>query len=104
MKKFLIFVIFIVLVISATLIFDKGKFMKKENLNTNKPEKELIREPVANGSFYPNSKKELEDMIDKYMSDARRPTLLDRNVQALIVPHAGYQFSAVRTGHWRPLA
>jgi len=92
MKKFLIFVIFIVLIISATIIFDKGKFMKKENTNFNNPKEELIREPVAAGSFYPNSKEELENMIDKYLWEVECPTL-EGDVWALIVPHAGYQFS-----------
>jgi len=52
----------------------------------------LVREPVAAGSFYPGLKEELENMIDKYMLEVEPPTS-KKHIRALIVPHAGYQFS-----------
>ena len=91
-KKVLIFVIFIVLVVGAALIFDENKSMKKEDSNFSKNEEELVREPVAAGSFYPGLKEELENMIDKYMLEVESPTS-KKHIRALIVPHAGYQFS-----------
>ncbi len=92
MKKFLIFVIFIIVVIAAVLIFDKNESMKKENSSLNKTKEELIREPVAAGSFYPDSKEELENIIDNYMSEVEPPTS-GEDIRALIVPHAGYVYS-----------
>jgi len=87
MKKAIIFVIFILLVIGVTLIFDKHIFMKKQD-----KEKELVREPAVAGQFYPGTEKELSSVVDEYLSKAELPKL-DQHIRALIVPHAGYPYS-----------
>jgi len=89
MKKALIFVILIVLVIGASLIFDRGGNMEKDSNNI---DEELIREPAAAGSFYPGAKQELENAIDEYLKGVRLPSV-GKYARGLIVPHAGYQFS-----------
>jgi hypothetical protein len=89
MKKVLIFVIFIVLVVGAALIFDRGEDMKKED---SKKEELPIREPAVAGAFYSGSKEGLENVIDEYLLRAKLPKI-EKYVRALIVPHAGYQFS-----------
>ena len=50
------------------------------------------REPVVAGKFYPEDPVELKEMIDKFISDV--PDIeIDSNIFALILPHAGYEFS-----------
>jgi len=51
-----------------------------------------IRRPAVAGQFYPADKKELESEIEKYLSAAPR-TKIDGDVAAIMVPHAGYEFS-----------
>jgi len=95
MKKVLFFVIFIVLVVGAVLIFDQKIFMKKEKDNNQSvlgKAEESIREPAFAGSFYPANKEELAESIDKFMLEAK-PSTLDKEILALIVPHAGYDYS-----------
>jgi len=88
MKKILIFIVFIVLVIGLSLIVDQGIFIKKESII----EKEkIIRQPAVAGTFYPESEKELNRMIDSFLEKADKES--DERIQALIVPHAGYQYS-----------
>jgi len=87
MKKVLIFVIVILLVIGAALIFDKGIFMKKQD-----KEKGLVREPAVAGAFYPAGKVELSSILDEYLSKAEIPAV-GKYIRALIVPHAGYVYS-----------
>ena len=89
MKKVLIFVIFIVLVVGAALIFDKGEDMNKED---SKKEELLVREPAVAGAFYPAEAASLSGIVDKYMLEVESPTL-GKYVRGLIVPHAGYVYS-----------
>jgi len=97
MKKVLIFVIFIILVVGAALIFDKDKNMQEEDLE-DKEELTLsevegpIREPTVAGAFYPGTKQELESLIDKYFSEVE-PRKIGKYVRGLVVPHAGYAYS-----------
>lgn len=90
MKIFLIFVIFIVVVVGAALVFDKDKNMEEKD--SNNINKGPIREPAVVGAFYPGTKTELSEMVDKYLSEVEPPTV-GKYVRGLIVPHAGYQFS-----------
>ncbi len=107
MKKVLVFVIFIVLVIGAALIFDKP--LKVRDLGSvggeSMPEKDSnkegqapsevegqVREPVVAGTFYPAGKVELSSILDEYLSEIESP-IVEKYVRGLIVPHAGYQFS-----------
>ena len=50
-----------------------------------------IVSPLA-GSWYPSNKEILQLQIDKYLNKAKPQKL--GNVIALILPHAGYEFSA----------
>lgn len=91
MKKVLIFVILVVIVIGLCLIFDKRKQKNMVEGNLNK-QQELIREPAVAGAFYPDTKQELEETINKFISQAKIPKT-GKHVRGLIVPHAGYAYS-----------
>ena len=93
MKKVIFFAIFIILVIGAVLIIDQG-IMKNEKSEekTSKTGQGIIREPVATGAFYPNNEAELSSMIEGFLEKVELPEL-DKNIQAIIVPHAGYVYS-----------
>jgi len=92
MKKVLIFAIFILVVIIAVLIVDKS-IMKKEIKNEDK-----IRKSIAAGQFYPGDKAELDSMVDGFLQEAETPEL-SGNIRALIVPHAGYEYSGQVAGY-----
>lgn len=51
-----------------------------------------IRKTVVAGSFYPNSKKELENYFNQFNSIDLNSDSFD-DIKALIVPHAGYVYS-----------
>ena len=53
----------------------------------------IIRNPAVAGQFYPADKNELSQMIDEFLSAANPPAIVGQP-QILIVPHAGYVFSA----------
>ena len=93
MKKVLIFVIFIVLVVGAVLIFDQ-KIMRKKEPEKNQKEENVgpIRKAAVAGSFYPNDEKELSLLVDEYLGKVELPQL-EPNIRAIIVPHAGYIYS-----------
>jgi len=99
MKKILIFIIFIILITGLALIVDQGIFVKKESI----VEKEkIIRQPAVAGTFYPESGKELNRMIDDFLEKADKES--DERIQALIVPHASYQYSGqVAAYGYKPL-
>lgn len=52
-----------------------------------------IRKSVVSGSFYPNSKEEIQRYIEHFNSNFTLENELDMNIKALIVPHAGYVYS-----------
>jgi hypothetical protein len=52
-----------------------------------------IRPPAVAGQFYPGDKAGLEAALDKALAAAPKPAL-DKPVRAIIVPHAGYAYSA----------
>lgn len=52
------------------------------------------RECAVCGTFYPADKKELSAAVDTYLKDATVPPKLDGRITGLMVPHAGYVFSA----------
>jgi AmmeMemoRadiSam system protein B/AmmeMemoRadiSam system protein A len=95
MKKVIIFAIFIVLVVGAVLIFDKG-IMKNKSRNNNEftlnNDEGPVRKPAAANSFYPGNEKELSSLVDEYLSKVELPQL-EPNIRAIIVPHAGYVYS-----------
>lgn len=53
---------------------------------------ENIRLPAAAGRFYPSDPSELYDLIERLMESAPSKGL--RGVKAILVPHAGYAYSA----------
>ena len=59
------------------------------NLNNSRP-------PAVAGQFYPDDRNELSAMIDDFLAQVEPRAISDvdlKNLQALIVPHAGYPFS-----------
>ncbi|MBN1256563.1 MAG: AmmeMemoRadiSam system protein B, partial [Planctomycetes bacterium] len=52
-----------------------------------------LREPAVAGSFYPNDAKELRTQIEGYLQAADPPEV-PGEIKVLLVPHAGYVFSA----------
>ena len=51
-----------------------------------------VRPPAVAGTFYPGNAQQLQAALDKYLEQADPPHLSD--VRAVIVPHAGYIYSA----------
>ena len=50
------------------------------------------RKPAVSGMFYPSDKAELDSMIDKFLDNV--PEIkLEKELKAIIVPHAGYIYS-----------
>lgn len=93
MKRIVIFVIFIVLIVGAVLIFDQ-KIMRKKEPEKNQKEENVgpIRKAAVAGSFYPENAEELTTTIDGYLKNVDLPEL-EPNIRAIIVPHAGYVYS-----------
>lgn len=60
--------------------------------------KEKIRFPAVAGQFYPEEKKELLEMLDKFLREAGVPEI-KKEVFGIIVPHAGYIFSGFVAAH-----
>ncbi len=50
------------------------------------------------GQFYPGDKAELDSMVDGFLQEAETPEL-SGNIRALIVPHAGYEYSGQVAGY-----
>jgi AmmeMemoRadiSam system protein B/AmmeMemoRadiSam system protein A len=51
-----------------------------------------IKQPNVAGSFYPDNPQELSQLIDNFLKSAN-PESVERDIFALISPHAGYDFS-----------
>jgi hypothetical protein len=51
-----------------------------------------VRPAAVAGTFYPADSKELTKMVDDFLARATPPAI-DGTVQALVSPHAGYEFS-----------
>ncbi len=51
-----------------------------------------IRQPAVAGSFYPDSKSELTNMIDRFLENAKDVDI-EGDIKGIWVPHAGYEFS-----------
>lgn len=52
----------------------------------------IIRNPAVAGQFYPGDKRELEEMVEGFLSKAKSGTEKGQ-LSVLIVPHAGYVYS-----------
>jgi len=53
---------------------------------------EDVRKPAVAGTFYPGNKEELAKKVDDFLANAKKPDIKGR-VLAIIVPHAGYEYS-----------
>lgn len=53
----------------------------------------LIRPAAVAGQFYPEDKKELEDMIDKLLDQAEPFDMAQGKIFGLLLPHASYDYS-----------
>jgi len=82
------------IVLLLMFVFKAGMF---NLLSQVKMKKNVDREPVVAGRFYPGSKAELEAEVKGYISPQDKDHYLE-NVIALIVPHAGYVFSGKVAG------
>ncbi len=51
-----------------------------------------IKQPNVSGTFYPDDRAELSQMLDKFL-EAATPETVEGDIFALISPHAGYGFS-----------
>jgi len=59
---------------------------------------EDLQKPNVQGSFYPASRKALQDMVDDFI-DKPQPEPIEGDVVAIIVPHAGYEYSGWVAGY-----
>ncbi|MEA3464328.1 MAG: AmmeMemoRadiSam system protein B [Patescibacteria group bacterium] len=82
MKKLILIILFLILTACAKRA-DKSMEPKFQN----------IRQPAVAGQFYPADKKELKSEIEKYLL-AVEESKVKSNIKAVMVPHAGYVFSA----------
>jgi len=55
-------------------------------------QKEKLRFPAVAGQFYPGERKELSQMIDEFLKNAKVPKI-EGEIFGILVPHAGYVFS-----------
>jgi len=67
-------------------------FSKSSNVPDQISAEKQVREPVFAGSWYPGNSEDLSKMIDQFYSQVKTPDL-NGTIKALIVPHAGYQYS-----------
>jgi MEMO1 family protein len=64
---------------------------------------EQVRPPAVAGAFYPGEPQELQRMVDSLLQQA--PAAPADTLQALVVPHAGYIYSAaIAAAGWKALA
>lgn len=56
-----------------------------------------VRSPTVAGSFYPDNPKELTSLLKNYFSQTKK--IINKEIKALIVPHAGYIYSG-QTAAW----
>lgn len=81
MKKSHITLIFVLIILILIPISYTGFFIK-----------ENVRDPVFPGSWYPENKNELADLVNEYLDNAQKLEI-DGEIKAIIVPHAGYAYS-----------
>jgi AmmeMemoRadiSam system protein B len=61
-------------------------------------QKEKLRFPAVAGQFYPGERKELSQMIDEFLKNAKVPKI-EGEIFGILVPHAGYIFSGPVAAH-----
>jgi len=80
MRK-LVFVFIIILFLTACSVEQASNDMPKK-----------IRPPAVAGQFYPAAAEEITEQINGYLKQASTPPV-EGEIKAIIVPHAGYDFS-----------
>jgi AmmeMemoRadiSam system protein B/AmmeMemoRadiSam system protein A len=89
-------VLIFVAVLVFAVIFQVFVFSKKEKKTEKEREiiqkEKILREAAVAGQFYPGEKTEIESQIEKFFENAKLPQISGK-IFALILPHAGYQFS-----------
>jgi MEMO1 family protein len=66
---------------------------------------EQVRPPAVAGAFYPGEPQELQQMVDSLLRQAPAAPAQTGQVKALVVPHAGYIYSAaIAAAGWKALA
>jgi len=80
MRK-LVFVVIIILFLTACSVEQASNDMPKK-----------IRPPAVAGQFYPAAAEEITEQINGYLKQASTPPV-EGEIKAIIVPHAGYDFS-----------
>lgn len=85
MKRILLLLIFCLFIMSCT---------KKQDDNTMIKKFENIRQPAVAGQFYPGEAGQLKRKIEKYLEMASSSPIVGGQIKAIMVPHAGYDFSA----------
>lgn len=63
---------------------------------TKEASKENVRKAQYAGTWYPGDFNSLSDSVDGYLSNGKKAEI--KNVKAIIVPHAGYDYSGVVAG------
>ena len=61
-------------------------------MSSQKTQPQKIREAAVAGQFYPGNSKELQEEVLKYLAKATKKGLAGK-IKAILVPHAGYEFS-----------
>ena len=59
---------------------------------------EDVQKPIVSGFFYPKDKTTLTKTVDEYIEEAK-PESIQGDILAIIVPHAGYQYSGWVAGY-----
>lgn len=95
MRKFIFLYLLIFLIfIAGAVLFLKDEKDRSQLAQVSEvfKSKKIVREPAVAGQFYPKDPKELSTIIDQYL-DRVDPPESKGEILALILPHAGYQFS-----------
>jgi AmmeMemoRadiSam system protein B len=62
-----------------------------------------VRAPIVAGSFYPGTKKETNDLIDRILDNEKEKidySFANKKIVGCVVPHAGYMYSAYEAMHF----
>ena len=89
MKRFALVFIIIILLSSCNMKVTEDNQVANDWQN--------IREPAVAGQFYPGSKEGLTESVNNYLSIPQAGDHQD--IKAILVPHAGYDFSAGVAAH-----
>jgi len=86
------FVLAVILILIVAVLLVRGT-SRNPPRTTAKPPDPILRRPAVAGTFYPSDAGQLRSQLDTYLKRASAPKPAGELV-ALIVPHAGYVYSA----------